>query len=80
MTPAQRSANARIAALTLHSQVDSRQHTVRARRGAFARFEAQVDPEGVLAPEERERRARLAQRAHMSRIAMLSAQRRRLKT
>lgn len=41
----------------------------RARGGFIAKFEREVDPDGVLDPVERSTRARLAMRAHMSRLA-----------
>ena len=43
---------ARIAAYTLHSQVDGTAHTQKARDAFLARFEAQVDPELKLASAE----------------------------
>ena len=77
LTPAERSLRARLAAHTLHSKVDSTEHTRKARDAFLARFEAEVDPEGELAPEERRRRAEQAKRAHMTRLAMASAKARR---
>jgi hypothetical protein len=46
-------------------------------RGRWARFERQVDPEGVLTHEERQRRAKAAERAYMVGLALRSAQVRR---
>lgn len=43
------------------------------RREPWQRFEAKVDPEGGLAPQERARRAKIAYRAFMRRIAKRSA-------
>ena len=43
----------------------------------MARFEKEVDPDGVLAPEERARRADQAKKAYFARLALLSAQKRR---
>ena len=49
----------------------------RAARQAFlARFERDVDPHNVLSPDERKRRAEAARRAHMGRLALLSAKKR----
>lgn len=42
--------------------------TAPARSGFLARFEREADPDGVLTPEERERRATLLLKAHMSRL------------
>ena len=71
------STRGRIGALTLHSRYDSREITEPARRGFFAKFEREVDPERVLSPDERLRRATLAQRAYMLRLAAKSAEARR---
>ncbi len=47
-------------------------------RGAFdARFETEVDPEGLLSPEERAKRVANARAAYFGRLALLSAQARR---
>lgn len=44
--------------------------TAPARAGFLARFERQVDPEGVLDPKVRAERAESAMKAHMARLAM----------
>lgn len=73
MTPSERSNRARVAAFKMHSRNDSRE-TSRAGRDAFlARFEREVDPDGLLAPEERERRATAARRAHFAALGARSA-------
>lgn len=72
-----RSTAARIANFDRWSRETDRQAaTAPARRGFMARFEKQVDPDGTLSPAERARRAELAMRAHMSRLALASAKRR----
>ena len=43
----------------------------------MARFEREVDPEGLLAPAERERRAAAARKAYMLKLAWKSAEVRR---
>lgn len=58
--------------------------TTRARsqrlRIAFeAKFEREVDPEGVLPPDERRRRAEMARKAYFTCLALKSAQARRKK-
>ena len=68
---------ARIAAYHLHATRDSCEITRPARRAFLARFEAQADPDHVLAPDERERGARLLRRAHFSALAVKSADARR---
>jgi hypothetical protein len=51
--------------------------TAPARQAALDRFEREVDPDGVLAPTERAKRAANARKAHMSRMALASAKVRR---
>jgi hypothetical protein len=77
LTPSEWSLRARLAALTKHSQHDARESTLPARQAFLARFEREVDPAGVLSPEERARRAECARRAHFTRLAFLSAKARR---
>jgi hypothetical protein len=51
--------------------------TAKARQVAWARFDKVVDPEGVLPPDERARRADSARRAYFLRLSLKSAQARR---
>ena len=67
----------RIGAYVLHSRYDSRELTKAARAAFESKFERDVDPEGVLPPEERLRRAEMARKAHYARLALKSAQARR---
>lgn len=71
MTPSQR---ASIAGLTRWSQQDPVAGTAKARQSFLARFEHQVDPDGVLEPAERQRRAEAAKRAHFKRLGIRSGQ------
>ncbi len=48
-----------------------------ARRALLDRFERQVDPDGLLSPAERARRAGHARKAYFTRLALRSAQARR---
>jgi hypothetical protein len=48
----------------------------RVRAVQWAYYEREVDPDGVLSPEERQRRAKAAQRAHMQLIALKSSRKR----
>lgn len=67
----------RLGAHSMHAQYDSRK-TSEAGRQAFLRsFEQQADPEGTLDPQERARRAEHLRKAPMTRLALLSAQKRR---
>ena len=69
-----RTLRARLAAHSLHAQRDSRAVTQRARETFLAKFEREVDPDGVLTPQERQRRAMHARKAHMARLALRSAE------
>lgn len=78
MTPAQRSLRARIAAHTSWANEEDRsRRTAAARTAAADRFAREVDPDGVLPPEERARRAESARKAHFCRMAKASAAARR---
>lgn len=71
MTPAERSLRARIAAHTRWAGCDDRRAaTAPATRAFLDRFEKQVDPDGVLPPDERAKRAKNARSAHFSRLAL----------
>ncbi len=67
----------RIGAHVAHSRHDSREMTANARATFRASFEAAVDPEGILSPEERARRADQLRKAHFAKLAYLSAEARR---
>lgn len=70
LTPAQRTQRARIGAYTSWANtVDRTARTRPARDGFLARFERQVDPDGVLPPAERHARAEAARKAHMARMS-----------
>jgi hypothetical protein len=66
----------RIGAYRLHATHDSRETTAPARAAFLARFEKEVDPEGVLPEAERLRRAEMARKAHFARLALKSAKKR----
>lgn len=69
--------HARAAAFAMHAQHDSEQTSRRGREAFLARFERQVDPDGVLSQAERTRRAEAAKRAYFVRLAIKSAESRR---
>ncbi|GAA1405329.1 hypothetical protein GCM10009639_52160 [Kitasatospora putterlickiae] len=80
MTKTERSLRAQIAAHTSWANTsDPAGRTAKARAAALARFETQVDPEGVLPEPERLRRAESARRAYFSNLALRAAQARRIK-
>lgn len=68
---------ARAAAHAMHAKHDSAQVSQAGRDAFLARFEREVDPDGVLPDAERQRRAEHAKRAHMTQLALWSAQARR---
>lgn len=76
LTPEQRSMRARIAAHARWSKEDPKPNAQRGQAGLLARFEREVDPEGVLPEKERRRRAKSARRAHMGRLALASSKKR----
>jgi hypothetical protein len=64
---------ARMAAHALHAKLsDPAAHTAPARTAFLSRFEREVDPEGVLEPEERARRAEHAKKAYFLKLALAS--------
>jgi hypothetical protein len=74
LTPSQRSLRASIAGNTgWANTADPSKRTEPGRKAFLARFEDEVDPERKLPAAERRRRAEYAKRAHMSRLAFLSA-------
>lgn len=77
-TPFERTLVARIAAAERWSRTGDRAAALApARAGMMARFEREVDPDGVLDPADRARRAESAKSAHYARLALKSAQARR---
>jgi hypothetical protein len=73
LTPTQRRLRAAAAAHTRWAkECDRAAATKPARDGLLARFEREVDPEGVLPPEVRQQRAEQLRRAHMQRLTVAS--------
>ena len=75
----ERTLAARVAAFSLHAQRDSREVTKPARAAFLSRFEKEVDPDGTLPPQERQRRADAAKRAYFTRLSLRSVKARRRK-
>jgi hypothetical protein len=70
----QRALRARGAAHHLHAATsDPAADTAPARAAFLSRFEREVDPEGVLEPRVRARRAEHARKAYFTRLALASA-------
>lgn len=77
-TPGERTLVARVAAATRWAHEPNRSDATKAGRNAFAnKFEQEVDPDGVLDPAERAKRAASLRSAYFSRLALRSAQARR---
>ena len=79
-TPEQRSRQARLAAHILHATRDPKETTAAATKagpGSIDYFERQVDPDGLLEPVERRRRAESAKKAYFLKLSMKSAAARR---
>jgi len=70
LTPEQRVLRSRIGGLSKSARFDGKEATKPARAGFMAKFLREVDPEGVLPADERQRRADRAMRAHMQRLAL----------
>jgi hypothetical protein len=81
LSPAERSIHASLAAHTRWSRENDRvAATASMRAASLARFERQVDPTGSLSPQERAIRAEHARKAHMRRLSLLAAKKRRERT
>ena len=77
-SPEDRALVASIAAHTSWARTaDPAARTANARAALIDRFEREADPDGVLPPAERARRAEHLRRAHYKRMALKSAQIRR---
>jgi len=78
MTPSQRKLRAQMGAHASWSRTKDPSARTKPARDAWAeRFLNEVDPERVLSPEERARRAEHAKKAYMARLAFASAKARR---
>jgi hypothetical protein len=71
VSPDQRALIARMAAHTMHAA--GKGNTAPARAARFKQFESAVDPDGILPPKERARRAKHAQKAHMLSMSLKAA-------
>jgi hypothetical protein len=63
-----------IAALSRWAQESGEAQAQKGQAGLLARFEREADPDGVLDPKERQRRAQNLRKLHMLRLAAKSAQ------
>ena len=77
LSPVERTLRARLAAHSMHAKHDARETTANGRATFLARFEAEVDPDGTLPPEERRRRAEHARSAYFTRLALAAVKARR---
>ena len=74
LSPEQRVLRARVAAHVMHARHNTDVVSRPGREAFLGRFEREVDPDGALPVEERRRRADHAKRAHMTKLALRSAQ------
>lgn len=80
LTSHERSLRARVASHISWAMTQDRSARTAPARDAFmARFEREVDPDRVLEPSERARRAEHLRKAHMTSLALKSAKARRAK-
>ncbi|HSX68772.1 hypothetical protein [Nocardioides sp.] len=78
LSPEERKQLARLGAHTKWAMTEDRTAATQpARDGLLRKFEDQVDPDRVLSPEERAKRAENAKKAHYQRMALASAKARR---
>jgi hypothetical protein len=71
---------ARMGGYAVAAKYDTREVTSPARVAFMARFERQVDPDGVLPAAERKRRAEAAKKLHFQQLAWKSAKARRARS
>lgn len=77
-TPSERRVIAAIAAHESWARTENRSaRTAPAREEFLDQFERKVDPDGILAPAERAKRAEHLRKAYFARLALKSAQARR---
>jgi hypothetical protein len=80
LTPAERSLRASLAAHTRWANTSTAERLRQADRGhaaLLAKFATEVDPDGAMTPEERDKLARNRYAAHMKRLALASSRARR---
>jgi hypothetical protein len=77
MTAEERRLRARIGGFARAAKYDGREVTQPARKAFIERFVDEVDPDRVLTEDERNRRARAALQAHMTRLNLASVKARR---
>ena len=73
MNQSLRSLRGRMGAYALHAKHDVMETSAPGRAAFMARFDREVDPEGVLPEAERSRRAEAAKKAYFTRLGYLSA-------
>ena len=71
---------ARIAAYARHARCSGAEATSPARAAFLKQFETLVDPSGEMDPAERQRRAGIKRKEHMTRLALKSVESRRRKS
>lgn len=75
LPPSERTLRSQIAAHESWAHTEDRSaRTANARKALLDKFEQEVDPDGVLTPAERAKRAEHARKAYFARLALKSAQ------
>lgn len=74
MNSAQMSLRGRAGAYAQQAKNDTRETTAAGRSAFLKTFETRVDPDGVLEPAERQRRAMAERKKHFTLLALKSAQ------
>ena len=78
LTPNERAMRAKLAAhVSWANTPDPAARTAAARKAALDRFDREVDPDGVLDPDERARRAAHARKAYFLSLSLKAAKARR---
>ena len=70
----ERSMIGRLGAHRMHAMYDSKETTAKGREAFMSKFEREVDPDGTLPPDERQRRAEHLRKAYFTELALKSVQ------
>lgn len=76
-TPSRAVMRGKVGGLTTVLRYGANRIAARARDGLWARFEREADPDGVLPPHERHRRAKLVERGYYAALTLKSVKARR---
>ena len=79
LSPAERTLRAKVAAHQKHAHCDPQESTREARAAFASRWEREADPEGILDPAERARRAEHLKKSYFAGLALKSSRARALR-